>query len=193
MVEKIDPALLCHGRADLLNQGMILKPAVEQGGGKRVEFSFFGDFGCGRKSGMIAVPAPVFFPEHHGPEKRFQVIIRLPDHFQSLIRCIPGKGVFSFQTLGVGMDIVAIEKPHHLNVHVPEDLHRIDGAGPAAGVQQQLHDREPKIAVPTRTRVAPSWMAAAKSWLIPMDRWRTASASTPASRIFSRICARCWK
>ncbi len=129
---------------------------------------------------MVAVSAPVFFPEGHRLKKYFQIISRLPDHFYILVISIPSKGFFPLEAFGEWMNIVAIKKSHHLDIHAPEHLERIDGAGPAAGVQQQFHYRLPKMVVPTLTMVAPSWMATVKSLLIPMDRWVIASGSTPA-------------
>ena len=46
--------------------------------------------------------------------------------------------------------------------------------------------RLPKIAVPTRTRVAPSSTAASKSWLIPIDRCSKAPDGMPAVTSRSR-------
>ena len=52
-------------------------------------------------------------------------------------------------------------------------LHRAPPAGAAAPAGQP---REPKIAVPTRTIVAPSSMATSKSWLMPIESSRSIAA-----------------
>src|SRR5436309_5924009 len=49
--------------------------------------------------------------------------------------------------------------------------------------------RLPKIAVPTRTRVAPSSTATSKSWLIPIDSSASIDRSTPRS---SSRCRTAW-
>ncbi len=193
MVKKPYAVFFCDSLASLTDQVMILKPAVEQGGGKSVKFSFFGNFRCCGKPCMIAVSAPVLFPEGHRLKKYFQIISRLPDHFETPVISVPAEGVFPFEAFGKGMDVVAVKKSHHLDIQAPEYLERIDGAGPAAGMQQQFHYLLPKMAVPTLTMVAPSWMATVKSLLIPMDRWAMASGSTPASRISVLILASCVK
>ena len=50
--------------------------------------------------------------------------------------------------------------------------------------------RGPKIAVPTRTIVAPSSMATSKSWLMPIDSSRSIAGSTPSADQRSRSSRR---
>src|SRR5262245_24188882 len=58
---------------------------------------------------------------------------------------------------------------------------------------QVLTVRLPNIAVPTRTSVAPSWMATSKSWLIPIDSSWSRDPSMPLLTSRSRISRRCRK
>ena len=77
--------------------------------------------------------------------------------------------------------------PHH-----PLGRLRGDGVVGVAGrlEHQVLTIRLPKIAVPTRTSVAPSWMATSKSWLMPIDSSRTWERSMPSSNSRSRSSRR---
>jgi hypothetical protein len=69
------------------------------------------------------------------------------------------------------MDIMTVKESHHIELFSFEHLKGINGAGAAAGVEEQFQFRSPKIAVPTLTMVDPSSMATLKSLLMPMDRW----------------------
>ena len=53
----------------------------------------------------------------------------------------------------------------------------IESANASAHMQQDLHSRSPKMAVPTRTRVAPSAIAASKSPVMPIDSSRMTTLS----------------
>src|SRR5262245_1601966 len=55
---------------------------------------------------------------------------------------------------------------------------------------QVLTVRFPKIAVPTRTSVAPSWMATSKSWLMPIESSWSLDASMPLVTSRSRMSRR---
>src|SRR5262249_2031593 len=97
------------------------------------------------------------------------------------------------------------EKRHHLGAVVAAEgraeallphVHRTDAhdalrrlrheridvcCGMGALEHQVLTIRFPKIAVPTRTSVAPSWIATSKSWLMPIDRSPRCEPSMPSS------------
>src|SRR2546430_8973678 len=59
-------------------------------------------------------------------------------------------------------------------------LFRSGGTGCWRAFEHQvLTVRWPNIAVPTRTSVAPSWIATSKSWLMPIDSSRSRDSSIP--------------
>ena len=73
------------------------------------------------------------------------------------------------------------------------------GGAVGAVEHQVLTIRLPKIAVPTRTSVAPSWIATSKSWLMPIDSSRKRArrchpppagrAARAAARKYGRACS----
>src|SRR5215831_6016829 len=78
---------------------------------------------------------------------------------------------------------------HWADPHHPLGWLRCDGiVGRSRWIlkHQVLTIRLPKIAVPTRTSVAPSWIATSKSWLMPIDRSPRRELSAPPSMSRSR-------
>jgi hypothetical protein len=76
-----------------------------------------------------------------------------------------------------------------LSPHRPSGRHGLRGSWSFAMLATMAGKREmnylpPKMALPTRTRVAPSSMAISKSWLIPMDS--TGSGAPPSFSSSSR-------
>ena len=60
--------------------------------------------------------------------------------------------------------------------HRQPDTLPMGGKGESAHAGGTCGGRRPKMAVPTRTMVAPSSMATSKSWLMPMERCGPASS-----------------
>jgi hypothetical protein len=63
----------------------------------------------------------------------------------------------------------SIEETHDLMTIFAKLFYRVDAARSAADMYEDFHRLAPKIAVPIRTRVAPSSIATSKSPVIPME------------------------
>src|SRR3712207_3214974 len=82
-----------------------------------------------------------------------------------LLQCMPGAELalmHRFQHAALpGSNVDRSDKPNRDGMRMQRRTCLVDAV--------QALDRLPKIALPRRTWVAPSWMAASKSALIPMD------------------------
>jgi len=83
---------------------------------------------------MIAVGAPIGFPERHVPDKTFQIIAFLVDDVKFDGSGIRLKGFLSLDALCVRMDIVSIEKTHNVKSFTAKNLCRVYGARGATDV-----------------------------------------------------------
>jgi len=83
---------------------------------------------------MVAVDAPIRFPERHVPDKTFQIIAFLVDDVKSDGSGIRLKGLLSLNALRVRMDIVSIEKTHNVKSVLAKNLCRVYGARGATDV-----------------------------------------------------------
>jgi hypothetical protein len=118
---------------------------------------------------MIAKRAAIRFPERHIPDKTFQIITFLVNDVEIDGSRIRLEGFLSFDALCVRMDVVSVEKTQNIKSFISKNPCRVYAAWCATGVKKDLHLLSPKIAVPIRTKVAPSSMATSKSPVIPME------------------------
>ena len=89
---------------------------------------------------MIAVLATLLFTEDHTLEKVFYVISFLIDDIEVPLFGELPQGVFSAQAFLVRVNILVIEKTHHLKSFLPKRFERIYGAWRAANMKQYFHD-----------------------------------------------------
>ena len=125
---------------------------------------------------MIAKKATIRFSERHIPDKTFQIITFLVNDGKINGSRIRLKGFLSFNTLRIRMDVVSVEKTPHIKSFISKNFYRVYAAWCATDVKEDLHYLSPKIAVPIRTKVAPSSMATSKSPVIPIE---SSSRATP--------------
>ena len=118
---------------------------------------------------MVAIIAAFRFPKGHMLYKSLYIVTLLVNDLQIDLFGIGLKGFLTLYTFSVRMNVMAVKKSHHLQTFVSHGFDRIYGAVCTADVQKDFHFLSPKIAVPMRTRVAPSSMATSKSPVMPID------------------------
>ena len=174
------------GLAHLPDDVVVLIPAVEQGRRVAVETALLGEIGGGAKPFLVADQAALIFAENDLADEAFQVVAVLVNDIEPDLSCVRLQGFLAPQALGVRMDVVAVEKTGQRHTFRAQRGHWKNAAGPAADVQEHLHWRSPKMAVPILSRVAPSAMAASKSPVMPMESSSMPTLGTALSRIRSR-------
>jgi hypothetical protein len=122
LVEKGHPHGFSHGLTDGADLVVFLKAAVQQGGGKSVEFALLGEIGRGGQAVMVATGAALGLAKGHTAQKSFDIVAWLINHFQADGFRIATQGLFPPHALGKGMNVVAVEKPHDLMVVVSQHL-----------------------------------------------------------------------
>jgi hypothetical protein len=128
---------------------------------------------------MIAISAAIRFSEGHIPDKIFHVITFLVNDVEIDGGRIGLEGLLSFDALCVGMDVVSVEKTKNIKSFISKNSCRVYAAWCTTDMKKDLHLLSPKIAVPIRTRVAPSSMATSKSPVMPMESsFRTTPGKT---------------
>ena len=118
---------------------------------------------------MVAVVASVRFSERHVSDETFQIVSVLVDNPEIHGGAIRFQGLLSSDTLRIGVDVVSVKETHDVKSFIAKGFQRVYDTRGAADVKKDFHFLSPKIAVPIRTRVAPSWMATSKSPVIPME------------------------
>jgi hypothetical protein len=140
-VEKGNVILPGHLLADAPDEIMLLKAAVKKGGRKGVETTAFCDLRCLYESQSVAMPATILLTEYNLPQEPFQGITLLPydsEPFPTGIDIERIQALFIFQ---IGMDIRIVKVSADLMPFFSEFSQRIDGARPAAGMQQYFQSQ----------------------------------------------------
>jgi len=75
---------------------------------------------------MVTVRTSVSFTEDHIPDEFFKIILFLIDYSQINRLGITCKSLPPFDTFGIRMNIVVIEKTENIHALRPEDFNRID-------------------------------------------------------------------
>jgi len=75
---------------------------------------------------MVAIYAPLGFPENHIPNKSFQIIAVLPNDVEInrigiRMECLP-----TFFAFRIGMDVVLVKKTHYGKIVPAQDFYRIN-------------------------------------------------------------------
>ena len=118
---------------------------------------------------MIAKNAAIRFSERRIPDETFQIITFLINDVEINGRRIRVEGFLPFDAFCVRMNIVSVEKTQNIKSFISKYSCWVYTAWCATDVKKDLHLLSPKIAVPIRTKVAPSSMATSKSPVIPME------------------------
>ena len=174
------------GLPHLPDDVVLLVPAVKQGRGISVETALLGDSGGSVEAFAVADEAALIFMEDDLADESFEVVVVLINHIESDLLRVGLQGGLAPQALGIGMDVVAVEEAGQPRTLCAQLAHGKNAAGPAADVQEHLHARSPKMAVPILSMVAPSAIAASKSPVMPMDSSSMRTWRTALSRIRSR-------
>ena len=169
VVIKGDPRFFPDGFSHGSDNVVLLKFAVKQRRAETVELAMLRHQRRGFQTVVVTVTAAIGFPENDVPQKPFKVIGVLVNYLKIDAGAVILEGLFPFKAFRVWMDVVPIEKSHHRQSGFPQVPDGHNAAGCTADMKKYLHDRFPKIAVPMRTRVAPSAMAASKSPDMPME------------------------
>jgi hypothetical protein len=138
---------------------MLLKFTVKQRRGKIVKPASFGDMSGCFEAFIITEATSHGFSENNMLQKFFEFIAVLNNQSEIHYIGIIFKGLLPFQAFRIRMNIMTVIKSHHLEIFLPQDFKRINGTGRTTGVKQDFQSLLPKIAVPIRTRVAPSSIA----------------------------------
>ena len=114
---------------------MLLKLALQKGGGKIIELAASGNNCCTLQSVMVTIYAPFFLTKHHILQKRFDVVAILIDNIEVYLFSIGLERLFAPLALLKRVDIAIVEEAHDLEALGTKELQRIYGTGGAAYVQ----------------------------------------------------------
>jgi hypothetical protein len=123
-VVKRDPCRFPDGLTDGYNGFVILKFAVEQGRGKKVEFASFGNQGGRFKPAVVTDAAAVGLAENSFLKKTFKIIAFLDNQVKVGLIRVGLQGFLSFEALCERVDVVAIIKTHYLQPFFTQRIYR---------------------------------------------------------------------
>lgn len=164
-----DSGRAADGFPHLPDHVVLLVAAVKERRGVSVETALFGDCRGGAEPFAVADQAALVFAEGDLADEALKVVATLVNDIKADLLGVGLQGFLAPQALGIGVDVVAEEKTGQRRTLRTQLGHGKNAAGSAADVQEHFHGRSPKMAVPIRSRVAPSAMAASKSPVMPME------------------------